>query len=350
MKGQKYGYWLGFPPPQYLYNIREYKGVAINPPKFIPGSWCGAGKIIYDEARDEYLLTSRPRLSENDKRGYVAEIYGSKDGIKDFELVTSITKEKLSEFCEMKIHSIEGTQLLRDPLTNKWHFYLSIDVGDEMVWGGLFWKTYLLIADKLDGNWEPYGVVIDNGETYDKRQARDSSIDIIDGRYYSLYKAKDKDNKRRPALAISNDGKQWKKLGKLTIDGKDELAFLSGSLFNGTNGILFIGTEMIEQLDPNIPAKFADKHAVRHGSSMVNFSAYFLDVDNLNLDPIIRMPWEPLSDIEHKIHPLLGYSTSLFDAKNARFLMYVEVIDGEHTKEFGLNETVERVLVYESQL
>lgn len=345
----KNSYWLGFPPPQFIFKNREFKGVAIDPPDFVPGSWCGAGKAIYDNQRDEYLLTSRPRLSKNNVRGFAAEIYASKDGISNFELVTRLTKEKVIEISGIENHSIEGTQLLRDPMTNKWYFYLSIDIGKDFVWGGLRWETILLTADTLNGPWKSEGVVLKNGDSYDAHQARDSSIDIIDGRYYSIYKAKDKENKRRPALATSTDGINWKKHGALKIDGKDELAFLSGSLFHGTTGIIFLGAEMIEQKDPKVVHEDADKHAVRHGSSMVHFCAYNVEVKNLNLDPIIRTEWEPSSPYEHEAHPLLGYSTSMIDPKKDRILMYVEVVDKKHTGKMGLNETVERVLVYETK-
>jgi hypothetical protein len=343
-------HWLGFPPAQFLYANRKYRGVAINPPSFESGSWTGAGKALYDNNLELYLLTARPRMAADNKRGYAAEIYGSKDGITNFELITSISKEQAMKHAGVEIHSIEGTQLLRDPLTNRWYFYISIDIGKDFVWGGLHWETLLLTAEKLEGPWDSKGVVLKNGDSYDARQARDGSIDIIDGIYYCLYKAKDKYNNRRPALATSTDGIKWKKYGTLRIDGDDELAFLSGSLFPASTGIIFIGTEMIEQLDPKVAHEDADKHAVRHGSSMVHFCAYKLNLTDLNLEPIMRIPWEPLSDIEHKDHPLLGYSTSIYDKKNNRFLMYVEAVDGEHTGKMGLNATVERVLVYETSL
>ncbi|MBD3352978.1 MAG: hypothetical protein GF364_15960 [Candidatus Lokiarchaeota archaeon] len=346
----KIGHWQGFIPPQYIYRNRQFKGIAVNPPDFNPGSWCGAGKAIYDDELEAFLITSRPRSAEGDKRGFAAEIYRSKDGVSDFKLVKSISKKDVTDLSGIEIHSIEGTQLLRDPLTNRWYFYISIDIGKDFVWGGLHWETLLLSADELEGPWKSEGVVLKNGDSYDAHQARDGTIDIIDGKWYCLYKAKDKNNDRRPAFAVSKDGIKWKKLGKLTIDGKEELAFLSGKLFPGATGLIFIGTEMIEQIDPKVAHVEADKHAVRHGSSMVNFCAYHVDLHNLNLDSIMRIPWEPLSPYEHKDHPLLGYSTSLYDPNANRILLYVEILDGEHTKKVGLNETVERVLVYQTNL
>lgn len=344
------GHWLGFPPPQYLYAKREFKGVALNPPDFNPGSWIGAGKAIYDLDRDEYLLSARPRSAADNQRGFAAEIYRSANGITDFTRVTSLSKAELMDLSGEEIHSVEGTQILRDPLTRHWHFYVSIDVGSDFVWGGLQWETLLLTAETLEGPWESRGLVLRRGTGFDANQARDGTIDVIDGRYYCLYKGKDKDHKRRPGLATSTDGVTWEKHGQFTIAGQDELAFLSGSLFPGGAGLVFLGTEMVEQVDPKIAHVAADEHAVRHGSSLVHYCAYTVDVAAMNLDPIVRMPWEPLSPHEHPDHPLLGYSTTLYDPRHRRFLMYLEIIDGEHTGQMGLNETVERVVVYESRL
>ncbi len=344
------GHWNGFVPPQYVYSNRKFKGVAVNPPNFIPGSWCGAGKAIYDSIRDEYILTSRPRESKNNRRGFAAEIYISQDGLTNFTLNASLSKEKVAELAGMEVASIEGTQLLRDPLTKKWHFYLSIDVGKEFVWGGMIWQTLLLTSSKLCGPWISKGVVLKNDREYDAHQARDGSIDIIDGRYFCIYKAKDKESRRRPGLAISKDGISWDKPGALTIDGEVKFAFLSGSLFPGVNGPVFLGVEMLHETDEKVEHEKADKHGVKHGSSLVRFCSYNLDYRNLNLETIFRTSWEPSSPFEHKIHPLLGYSSSLYDPKQDRILMYLEAIDGNYTKKMGLNHTVERVLVYETKL
>jgi len=344
------GHWKGFPPPQYIYGNRKYKGVAINPPSFVPGSWCGAGKALFDRQRDEYLLTSRPRVSKDNKRGYQANIYASDDGINYFHLVESLSKQEVMKITGIDVKSIEGTQLLRDPGTNLWHFYISIDIGEEFVWGGLMWQTVLLTAPKLSGPWKSEGVILNNDQKYDEFQARDGSIDIIDGKYYCIYKAKDKEKNRRPGLATSIDGIHWKKEAALTTDGNDRCAFLSGSLFSASGGPVFIGTEMIDRIDQNVEHENADKHAVKHGGSEVRFIAYKLDLKNLNLETLFRTKWKPSSPFEYQGHPLLGYSSSILDLKNERFLMYMEAIDGTYTKKMGLNHTVERVLVYETKL
>ncbi|MFX0097977.1 MAG: hypothetical protein ACFFCS_00230 [Candidatus Hodarchaeota archaeon] len=348
MNSRNKGHWLGVIPPQYIFSNRKFMGIAVNPPDFEPGSWCGAGKALYDSDLDLYILTSRPRMSKDDKRGFAASIYTSEDGVNNFNLEGSITKEEIMDLTGLSIASIEGTQLIRDPSTNNWYFYPSIDIGEEFVWGGKIWNTLLLTSTDLKGPWESKGIVLKNDQRYDEYQARDCSIDIIDGVYFNIYKAMDKNRNRRPGFATSLDGIDWKKHGVLTTDGKDECNFLSGSFFEGVNGPMFLGTQMLSNIDPNVEHEMVDKHNVKHGQSMVQFCAYTVDYRNLNLETIFRARWEPTSKYEHPVHPLLGYSSSLLDPKENRVLMYLEVID-PMTKKMGLNNTVERVLVFESR-
>ncbi|RLG80981.1 MAG: hypothetical protein DRO40_10380, partial [Thermoprotei archaeon] len=61
--------WHGFFPPQTIFRRKRFKKIALNPPSFEPGSWCGAGKLWIDEENEEYWLTSRPRMGAK-KRGY----------------------------------------------------------------------------------------------------------------------------------------------------------------------------------------------------------------------------------------------------------------------------------------
>lgn len=346
------GHWLGMVPPQYIFSERRFKGVAIDPPNFKPGSWTGAGKAIFHHAGNEFLLTSRPRVAEGNKRGYQANIYRSDDGCTNFSLITSLSKELVQDIAGIDIHSIEGTQLLKDPLTGSWHFYLSVDVGKEFVWGGLKWETLLLVAPDLTGPWESRGIVLSTGSMgdHDAMQARDGTIDIIDGRYHCIYKAKDKEGTRRPGYATSNDGIKWNKHGVLSVDGVDEKVFLSGSLFAGATGPMFIGTCMAHEIDPNVEHEAADEHGVRHGQSLVTSYAAILDHRGGNLETVFQARWEPSSPYEFTLHPLLGYSTSIHDPIRNRILFYVEAIDGIHTVKTGLNHTVERVLVYETML
>jgi len=346
------GLWQGFVPPQYIFAHRRFKCVALDPPDFNPGSWIGAGKLLFDHENKKFLLTARPRKAEGNVRGFAANIYVSEDG-ENFELVTSIKKEEISEKSRLKIHSIEGTQLLKSPLTGKWHFYLSVDTGEEFVWGGIYWQTLLLTASDLKGPWHSEGIVLKNDKSYDAAQARDATIDIIDGVWFCLYKAVNEKREERPALAISEDGINWKKLGCLTLDKTDTLVFLSGSIFSGTNGPLFIGLET--KLEDSRVEKgnivYADKYKIGHGGGPVpNFVACNLDYRNMNLEIVFRQQWKPLSPYEHKEHPLLGYASLIFDPFKNRVLMSLEAIDGSLTKQIGLNETVERVLIYETPL
>jgi hypothetical protein len=288
-------------------------------------------------------------MARDNKRGYEAQIYSSEDGI-NFNLISKLTKEEVVDIAGLEAYSIEGTQLLKDPLTGLWYFYLSIDTGKDFVWGGIKWETLLLTSKNLNGPWNSEGLVLTVGDTYDVNQARDATIDIIDGRYFAIYKAKDKDSNRRPALAISRDGIEWKKHGVLKIDGQEQFAFLSGSLFPGVNGPVFLGCQMVAEIDQGVEHEAADKHGVKHGHSLVSFCAYNLDYRNMNLETIFRAKWEPASPYEHEKHPLLGYTTTLHDPNENRILMYVESIDGHYTQKMGLTETVERVLVYDTKL
>ena len=349
-KIKSFGRWQGVVPPQYIFANKHFKCVVLDPPNFNPGSWIGAGKTIFDHETEEFLLTARPRKAERKARGFAANIYRSKNGEK-FELATSISKKKISEKSGLKVHSIEGTQLLKNPFSGKWHFYLSVDTGSEFVWGGLCWETLLLTASHIEGPWQSKGLVLKNDHPYDAAHARDATIDIVDGKWFCLYKAVDKDRRERPALATSSDGILWKKHGVLTVDGIDQLRFLSGSIFSGTNGPLFIGLETKLE-DSRLAQKdvtYADRYKIGHGGGpSPNFVAYNLDYKNMNLETIFRAQWKPQSEYEHKQHPLLGYVSLVYDPLKNRILTYVEAIDGTLTKQMGLNETVERLLLYET--
>ncbi|MFW6270810.1 MAG: hypothetical protein ACOC4G_12115, partial [Bacillota bacterium] len=242
--------------------------------------------------------------------------------------------------------------ILKDPLTGNWHLYLSVDIDSEFVWGGLHWQTLLLTSEDLTGNWKSKGLVLENDRSYDAKHARDSTIDIIDGAWICLYKARDEDRYLRPALATSSDGIRWEKQGTFTVDGEEKYIFLSGTIFAGTDNPIFIGLERVEP-DPfgyeNM--NYEDKYKVGHGGKPPrNFVAMKMDMENMNLETIFRTTWEPLSSYEYKEQPLLGYSSLTYDPLQNRILIYVEAIDPEYTEQLGLNDTVERLLVYESKL
>jgi hypothetical protein len=343
------GLWHGFPPPQRLFSNRAFVGVALDPPDFEPGSWIGAGKALVDSDMKKFLLTARPRKVEDRARGYAAEVYLSDDGL-SFERVASLEKEEVARKAGLSLHSIEGTSLLKEPFSGRWHLYVSADTGEEFVWGGLFWETLLLTAEDIRGPWHSEGIVLANDKPYDSHQARDASIDIVDGRWLCLYKAKDAERRERPALALSRDGRQWRKKGPLTIDGTDEIAFLSGSFFSTSSGPLFMGiqTQLNDSREEFSDVVYADNHKIGHGGgSTPHFVALLLDVAGMNLETVFRAPWTPLSSYENESHPLLGYSSTVYDTSQYRFLIYLEAIDGQHTRSIGLNETVERVIVYE---
>ena len=348
---KRFSFWQGFPPPQYIYSNMRFKGVALDPPNFEPGSWIGAGKALIDYENKEFILTARPRKAEGGVRGYAANIYRSPDGEK-FDLVTSLSKEEVIETGKVRIDSIEGTQLLKDPLTGKWYFYLSVDTGSEFIWGGVFWETLLLVADDLEGPWESKGLVVRHDRSYDACQTRDSSIDIVDGRWVGLFKAVDYDRNMRMQLITSVDGINWTKHGLLTVDGDEVIPFFaSGSIFAGVSRSIFMGiTRTVPKPDASTEGHvFYDKGKVGHGMGEKHFVAYRIDFENLNLETIFRAPWKARSEYEHEEYILLGYSSAVYDPFKDRVLLYVEAI-GPESKSIGLNETIERVLVFECNL
>ncbi len=336
------GYWRGIIPPQYILSHRRFKCVVLNPPDFNPGSWIGAGKILVDYNSKEFVLTARPRKVEGDVRGYAAEIYRSKDAER-FELIHSISKEEAASKSALKIHSIEGNQLLKDPSTDKWYFYLSVDIGREFVWGGSYWETLLMTSDSLEGPWESKGLVLKRGTTYDANQARDASIDIVDGRYFCLYKATDREHRTQAALATSSNGIEWYKHGPFTIDGKTQPPYvlLSGTLFAGTDAPIFMGFD---------GRGHVDNPRYRRIAVANTFSAYKLDYRNMNLETVFTAPWEALSQYEHERYPAHSYMTLAYDPFKKRMLIYTEAIDPKLTKEIGLNSDVERVILFEVPL
>jgi len=300
--------------------------VLLDPPKFEPGSWAGAGKLWLDPLDCEFLLTSRPRSWP--ERGYAIEVYRSPDG-ESFSLASSITKEELSSMCGCAVHSIEGTQLLRDPATGRYMLYASLDVGGK-------WETYLLTSDDPAGPWRGEGFVLRCDRDYDSTEARDPTIDIIDGRYVCLYKASSPSG-TRTALAVSGDGRRWVKLGVPRIDGAEQRPYLLlyGSLLAGSTGPVFFGTKTTE--------------VVKGAALTDTVAAYAVDLRGLNLETIFEARWEPRSPYEHQRYPIHTYFGAARDEARGRWLIWVEAVDPKLSAEPGLNTEVDRVLLYVSK-
>ncbi|MBO3803989.1 MAG: hypothetical protein JTT11_09015 [Candidatus Brockarchaeota archaeon] len=334
----------GLYPLQTIFIRRRFKHVLLNPPNFNPGSWCGAGRLWIDREDEEYWLTSRPREG-GIKRGYAVEIYRSKNG-EDYSLVTSITKEELSEKSGIKVHSIENQQLLRDPLTGLYFLYLSVDIAKENIAGDakrIFeskWETYLLSSEDPSGPWKPEGFVLRGDKDYDSGEARDSTIDIIEGQYFCLYKARRAGtNVVNTASAISQDGKNWSKLGILKVDGKTQPNYflLSGSILPSPLGPIFMGTKT---------------NTVVKGASLTrDVVAFRLDFRNMNLETVFSTTWIPGSSFEHREYPIHTYAQVVPDIiRKNRWLIWIEAVDPNFSKELGLNLEVDRVLLYTTQL
>jgi hypothetical protein len=335
------GVWGGLYPAQAVFAGRRFRKVLLNPPSFEPGSWCGAGKLWIDVNEGEYWLTSRPRLGA-EKRGYAVEIYRSRNG-EDYSLVTWLAKEELSEMVGKTIQSIENQQLLRDPLTGKYHLYLSVDVAEENVAGDekrIFeskWETLLLVAEDPSGPWQLEGFALKGDRDYDSGEARDCTIDIVDGRYLCLYKARRAGTGTvHTALAVSSDGKNWVKLGVPTVDGKPQPDYflLNGSIHAGSLGPVFIGTATFD---------------VVNGAALTKrFASYVIDYRNLNLESLFVAEWKPGSRYEHPQYPIHTYCNVVRDPLSGRWLMWIEAVDPTLSKEPGLNTEVDRVLLYVS--
>ena len=313
-------------PPQWIYANRKYLKVVLEPPKFEPGSWRGAGNCVAD-ATGQFWLVTRPRTKES--RGYAFEIHSSENG-EDLSLRFSMTKEILSDELGRRVLSIEGQQLLRDPLTGRYHLYLSVDI-DRV------WQTALLSSEDPCGPWKSEGIVIGCDQAYDSREARDAVIDVIEGKYFALYKASD-GQRINEALAASSDGKGWKKMGLLELDGSPQppFHFLYGRTVASSLGPMFVGFESAE--------------VVRGAAVSRRFVSYILDYRSTNLETLFITNWEPLSPFERRDYPVHSYSDLVYDQERDRILLFIEAIDLEHSQDVGLNNEVDRVLLYEVPL
>ncbi|MBS7624360.1 MAG: hypothetical protein QXF59_06675 [Candidatus Bathyarchaeia archaeon] len=318
--------WHGIYPPQAIFSRRRFRKILLNPPKFEPGSWCGAGKLWFDPWDEEFLLTSRPRSAES--RGYALEIYRSRDG-ENYSLIWRINKEEIESICNQPVQSIEGTQILRDPLTGRYMLYISVDVSERR------WETYLMSADDPSGPWIGEGFALRRDKEYDSAEARDPTIDIVDGKYICLYKARAEGSRVvRTALALSRDGKSWVKMGVPTVDGREQPNYLLlyGSIMAGCNGPTLIGT--------------ATREVVKDAALTDTFAAYTIDYRRLNLETIFEAKWKPGSIYEHPTYPIHTYAGVACDSPRGRWLMWIEAVDPTTSKEPGLNLEVDRLLLY----
>lgn len=289
----------------------------------------GAGDVLIEDGI--YYMTSRPRVRE--KRGYGVEIFRSTDG-ENYSLLHFISIEEVSEWTKMKILSIENQQLVKDPLTDKYHLYMSLDTGQG-------WQTFLVTSDDLRGPWNPEGFVIKTDQPYDSGEARDCTISVLDGRYIGLCKARAQNDRLvYTELLLSKDGKNWKKLGIPTIDGQPQKAqpdayLLNGDIFPSVYGPMFIGT---------VTTFFRNAHVTRY------FGAYIIDLKSNNLEEVFVAEWKKGSIYEREDFPIHTYCNVVPGKEQGEWLIYVEAIDPTYTKEIGVNTEVDRVLLYKSKV
>lgn len=342
--------WAGLVPPQLMFSAAHFKGIALEPPTSNPGSWTGAGNCVFDPSTERFVLTSRLRTAEQRVRGFAVDVFTSTDGER-FDPVHRITKEWVSEVSHSEVQSLEGVQIQRDPLTSFWYCYLSVNYDPEFAWGGVHWQTLLVMAPDLDGPWSFGGWVLKNDQVYDAHHARDASIGIVDGRWLCIYKARDEAHIARPTLATSQDGVNWVKCGPLLVDGLPRSVWMNGTFFASAHGPVFIGLEKPEdEGHPEDDVVRVDATAIGHGGGVRNFVAYVLDARKRNLECIFRTRWHSRSPYEDEKHPVLGYMSIVGDPDRNRLLIYTEAIDPTLSRGIGLNETVERLLVYEARL
>ena len=154
-------------------------------------------------------------------------------------------------------------------------------------------------------------------------------------------------------LLTSDDGVGWRKHGPVTVDGQDVAPFFaSGTFFPSADGPVFLGVTGTASTQPATSEQahvYYDKSKVGHGLGDKHYAAYRVDLERNDLKTIFSIPWEARSEYEHREYTLLPYSTTVYDPLKDRLLVYVEAI-GPETKALGLNETIERVVVYECLL
>lgn len=327
--------WTGLTPPSYIFSNRKFRGVILDPPDFNPGSWIGASSAIIDYDSEEFWLTARPR-KHPPLRGYEVQICKSHDG-ENYRSVTSITKEDLKNMSGVNVASIEAQQLIRDPETSRYYLYVSVHIQGRKTDGG--WDTFLLISDDPAGPWSFHGLSWKRGDSYDRYQARDATIGIVDGKYFALYKASSEPNGRtNVALATSINGIEWRKHGVLKVDGTEQPRYLQfyGGIFASSMGPLFIG--------------LARRYVIEGCGIARDFEAYVIDYRNMNLEPIFKKEWRPLSPYERPDYPTHGYMNLLYDPFKDRILLYVEAIDPKYTEKIGWRTQVDRLIMYEAKL
>ncbi|ARM75465.1 glycoside hydrolase family 43 protein [Acidianus manzaensis] len=316
--------------PQEIFRNKVFYKVLLDPPILTQGSWRGAGKLLIDDK--DYWLTSRPRNVE--KRGYGIEFFHSNNG-NDFSLYRFISKEEISSEIGIEVDSIENTQLIIDPLTGKYYLYASVNIDSRLQ----KWVTVLLTSDDIKGEWKSKGIVINNDQEYDSAEARDCSIEVLDGMYIGLCKARKlNDNKVYTELLVSKNGISWKKLGLPTINGVKQdpspAFLLNGNIYSSVYGPMFIGT---------VTTFYKNAHVTKY------FGSYIIDLKSNNLEEVFITEWKSDSKYERQDFPIHNYCNVIYDENNSRWDIVIEAIDPIYSKNVGTDNEMDRVLLYISK-
>ncbi len=159
------------------------------PPGDGPGYWAGAPSAMYDEEREEFLISYRHRRPIELGRGFECLIAASPDGI-NFKTIWTVTKE------ELNARSIERPALVKIP-GGTYRLYTSIaDNHDHR------WRIEMLEAETPENFPHEPGIPVLTPDGLGVEGVKDPYVIFVGGTTY-LY----------AAYAVSGDsGQSWKDL------------------------------------------------------------------------------------------------------------------------------------------
>jgi len=166
------------------------------------GYWVGAPHVFYDIETEKFYLCYRRR--NPDERGHTAYIAESKDGVN----FTDIWSAAKTDFISTAT-SLERASLLRNPITGKWQYFITISTSP----GFAIYK--LADADSPD-LLDPATTikVLDHGTSgkWDETEVKDPVVFSIGGYLFMLYEGfSSTTGKRQTGLAYSINGESWTK-------------------------------------------------------------------------------------------------------------------------------------------
>ena len=171
------------------------------------GSWTGGCSCLKDKDGMIYLAY---RVRNLKKRGYKLCIVSSEDGI-HFDMIKSMFKQDFGV-----VDSLERPCLLQDPKTGKYKLYLCLDKRGE-------WLIYKLEEADSPSSFDPATarkVFSPSPENEDSRKVKDPYIINFAGLWHMFYSGSGEERGEDSFLAISQDGENWTREGKILPRGK----------------------------------------------------------------------------------------------------------------------------------